>query len=687
MKKLFRWLLGTLLSVLLLIVLLLTVVIVFQIPLDLTRFKEPVESLMSKGLGRSVHIEKSIVISTSLNPYFTIEGLKIDNPEGFVTDNFLEMDLAKIQLELIPLLKRKVHISEIRVEGLHITLEESETGASNWVFGDKDTAPEATPPETEEKGNVNASKKAQKLAGDSLVVSKLNLQDIGVDFHRAGSKKTASFELKTCLGTMIPGEPLRLAIDGNLLDSSYTVDVSIASLEEFLSENTSWMEIKLAIAETEMNFSGNVDLVTAARSLVLQTTIQGDNLNSLNDLLQLDLPPFTSYKLETALYLQPNQYTMEKMTVKTATSSLEGSAKIVTSDTMTTVDLTFRSPQVQLDDFIFDDWAWISEEPEKNGAVETDEKKSEETAVAEKTEDKEKRQKNKKLLDPEMLEKFDCTLAIDAEKVLSGEDLLGSGQLKVTLKEGRIKVDPLMFNIPGGNIGLMASIKPGAEKSDAELKVKIENFDIGIWVRRSKPGSDMGGLVNLDIDVTSSAATMSELLANGNGYFDFSGDLENFGAGIIDLWAVNLIAAIVSGADKSKSELNCAVGRWTVADGILEPEAFFIDTSKIRICADGKVDLREKTLYVKVKPEAKKAQFFSMATPLEVDGSFADINIGIGQGGIIGTAVNFIASPISVPLQRLVMPKIPADGSDVCGMLLGPENRENIVVPMCTPKK
>ena len=61
--------------------------------------------------------------------------------------------------------------------------------------------------------------------------------------------------------------------------------------------------------------------------------------------------------------------------------------------------------------------------------------------------------------------------------------------------------------------------------------------------------------------------------------------------------------------------------------------------------------------------------------------------VGIGQGGIIGTAVNFIVSPLSVPLQRVVMPKIPADGSDVCNMLLGPENRENIVVPMCTEKK
>lgn len=686
MKKLLRWLIGILLTVVVIVVALLAVVSVFQIPIDLSRFKEPVEVLASKALNRQVRIEKSIVISTSLNPYFTIGGLRIENPEGFTTDHFLSMDLAKIQVKLIPLLKRKVHITAIQVEGLDVKLEEAENGANNWVFDTNKETEKETPAKPEVKEEGKAPKKGLELAGDSLVVSKLDFKDIDVEFYRAGSKEPSRFELKTCLGKMLPNEPLQLDIDGALLESDYTVGVTIASLEQLLSENKSWMEIKLVVAETEMNFSGNVDLATAARSLDLQTTIQGENLTSLNDLLQLDLPPFTSYSLETALHLQPNQFELKKLTVKTGSSSLEGSAKIVKAESMTTVDAKFRSPLVQLDDFIFDDWSWTNEDAPKDPPAEVGEKEAKKRTASEEADKKENGLHNKKLADPEMLAKFDCTLAIDAEKVLSGEDLLGSGELKVTLKEGRIKIDPLVFNVPGGKIGMMASIKPGTEKSDAELKVKMKNFDIGIWVRRKKPESDMGGLVDLDIDVTSSAATMSEMLENGNGYFDFSGNLENFSSGIVDLWAVNLVAAIVSGADKSKSELNCAVGRWTVTDGILEPEAFFIDTSKIRICADGKVDLREQTLHVKVKPEAKKAQFFSLATPLEVKGSFADINVGVGQGGIIGTAVNFIASPVSVPLQRMVMPKIPADGSDVCGMILGAENRE-VVVPMCSVKK
>ena len=83
------------------------------------------------------------------------------------------------------------------------------------------------------------------------------------------------------------------------------------------------------------------------------------------------------------------------------------------------------------------------------------------------------------------------------------------------------------------------------------------------------------------MDLKSSAESFDKLMANGNGHFDFSGRLENLKAGIINLWAVNVIAAIVSKEDEYASKINCVVGRWTMKDGLLTPEVFLIDASKI----------------------------------------------------------------------------------------------------------
>ena len=75
-------------------------------------------------------------------------------------------------------------------------------------------------------------------------------------------------------------------------------------------------------------------------------------------------------------------------------------------------------------------------------------------------------------------------------------------------------------------------------------------------------------------------------------------------------------------------------------------------------------------------PTPKKAEYFSLATPVEVTGKFTDFGVGIQAGGLAGTVVKFIASPVTATLQRLVGKELPADGKDVCGMSIGPGNRE-----------
>jgi uncharacterized protein involved in outer membrane biogenesis len=203
----------------------------------------------------------------------------------------------------------------------------------------------------------------------------------------------------------------------------------------------------------------------------------------------------------------------------------------------------------------------------------------------------------------------------------------------------------------------------------------MEKFDFGVLVRRLNPKADMGGILNLDVDLKSSADSFDKLMANSNGYFDFSGRLENLKAGIIDLWAVNLIAAVVTREDENASRINCAVGRWTMKDGLLEPDVFMIDTTKIRICAKGQVNFKKETIDLKMAPTPKKSEFFSLATPIEVRGKLADFGVGIQPGGLFGTTIRFIASPVTVPLSRLFSKELPADGGDVCGMAIGPENR------------
>jgi uncharacterized protein involved in outer membrane biogenesis len=664
-----RWILyilGGFITGLLLIILLLAIV---RIPIDLTDHKQVVESAGSLALGRSVKVDDKIVITTSLQPIFSLEGLRISNPKNFGKGDFLRMKTAEFEIRVLPLLLGKVKIAKFSVKGLAVMLRENKSGAVNWSSQEsKKTKTEPSPPPQP------AGKEPElELTSDSLVLTKLDLEDISVDYRRPGLPEPLLFKIDKCTGTMLPGQPFILAMTGKLLSEPYATEIEISSLQELVEESRTRMEINTEIAKTRFDFGGSVDLASALRSLQLNAAVSGEHLNSLNGLLDLDLPPLKAYKAAGELSLQRDRLELTNLILQVGKSKLTGKMTADRSRGKPDVAVELISPLIQLNDFDVGDWS-----PEKRDADQPDNiaKKDEKPTSAESgNKDAVPEDSVEELLSPEVLARFNVRLNVEAEKVISGADQLGSGVLTATLKDGRFALDPVQLNVPGGSFNMAATLIPDPRAPEASVRMEMKKFDFGILVRRTKPRADMGGTINLDVDLKSSADSFEKLMASSNGYFDFSGRLENLKAGIIDLWAVNVIAAIATGKDNKPSEINCVLGRWTMKEGMLKPEIFLIDTTKIRICGKGQVDFKKETIDLKMAPRPKKPEFFSLATPIEVKGNFADFGVGIQAGGLFGTSIRFITSPVVVPLKRLFTRDLPTDGEDVCSLPIGPQNR------------
>lgn len=221
----------------------------------------------------------------------------------------------------------------------------------------------------------------------------------------------------------------------------------------------------------------------------------------------------------------------------------------IATDKRPEVVIDLRSPRIQINDFIFPDWSPRANITDTNQQPKTIDESEETTSPQDTT----ATQSIAKLMAPESLKRLNARLQISAKQVLSGEDQLGSGHLTIELKEGRITVDPLELNLPGGSLRYAVSIKPDPKKSNAWMRAKIENFDFGVLVHRVNPTSNMGGTLDLDVELKTEAATLNDIMANGNGHFDFSAHPKNFRAGILDLWAVNLLVTVVARSDKDQS--------------------------------------------------------------------------------------------------------------------------------------
>ena len=102
--------------------------------------------------------------------------------------------------------------------------------------------------------------------------------------------------------------------------------------------------------------------------------------------------------------------------------------------------------------------------------------------------------------------------------------------------------------------------------------------------------------------------------------------------------------------------------------GKLTQKKLVIDTSQMRVTGKTSIDLAKQELQMRLQPQAKTAQFLSLATPLEVKGSFSDFSVGPNAGDVMQTIARFITSIFWVPIQRLLSDKVPDDGRDVCGV-------------------
>jgi len=130
---------------------------------------------------------------------------------------------------------------------------------------------------------------------------------------------------------------------------------------------------------------------------------------------------------------------------------------------------------------------------------------------------------------------------------------------------------------------------------------------------------------------------------------------------------VNLFVALLPTIDpKNQSKVNCAIGRFTLTDGKLNQRQFVIDTTKVRVTGNTDIDLAKETLHMRLQPQAKTAQFLSLATPIEVKGGFDKFSIGPNAGDVLETIVRFATSVVWVPIKRFFSEKVPEDGADIC---------------------
>ncbi|EKD34122.1 MAG: AsmA [uncultured bacterium] len=109
-------------------------VMLMPVLINVQRFVPEIEEKIREVTGRSFSIGPDLGLS--FFPWLSISfsGMKLGNPPGFISDEFVKIDSFEARIRLLPLLKKKIEISRFVVGGLDVNLEKNNDGKINWEF-------------------------------------------------------------------------------------------------------------------------------------------------------------------------------------------------------------------------------------------------------------------------------------------------------------------------------------------------------------------------------------------------------------------------------------------------------------------------------------------------------------------------------------------------------------------------
>ena len=378
---------------------------------------------------------------------------------------------------------------------------------------------------------------------------------------------------------------------------------------------------------------------------------------ALDALLEASLPPWGPYALTARLRFPKRGYEVSTMRLALGESVLDGKGSLDTARTPPKLDVSLAAERIQLDDFPVGDWSPFGERTGPGSPMTVESARQAVAGGARRVH---------AIFSRELLRMGDADVDVAVKRVVSGKDELGRGRFVTTVAKGRATIGPVEVESAAGAARGSLAYEPRERDVLVDARVKVDRFDYGMLARRIRPGSDLDGAVSLDLRLDATAPRLSAALATGSGRLDFAVWPERLQAGAFDLWAANMLFRLLPIVDTSASPVNCAVGQFDLEHGKLQSVRLVIDTINTRTEGSGRADLGTSEVRLRFVPRAKVPQFFSLATPVEVGGTFDDYRFGVRPVDALGTAARWVTSPVVVPIQRLVGERVPADGRDVC---------------------
>jgi uncharacterized protein involved in outer membrane biogenesis len=264
----------------------------------------------------------------------------------------------------------------------------------------------------------------------------------------------------------------------------------------------------------------------------------------------------------------------------------------------------------------------------------------------------------------DVLRTFDLALDIRLDE-LDGVSLdVDSANLRASLADGLLTVEPLQFNFVGSSVTMRFSID--ARSPDAKIRyfATIDDLDLGDLFGQLDTNIPIDGELDMIVNLQAEGDTPHALAESLHGEVDLAIERGHIRSRAFAFTALDLGSWLFARSTRrGYSELNCFVLRFDVVEGLADTETLFLDTANVQMFGDGNVNLGPETIHMEMDPRPKTRRIATLTTGFTIDGPLASPSVQVSVGGAaLRTIGEIVLTPINL-LGRL-LPFVNDRGAD-----------------------
>ena len=250
----------------------------------------------------------------------------------------------------------------------------------------------------------------------------------------------------------------------------------------------------------------------------------------------------------------------------------------------------------------------------------------------------------------------DAELTLKIGSLRTGELTLSDLSATAQLADGTLRLDPLDAVLADGALSAKLLVIASDAVPTQALKATWRGADFGKLARTLHGSDTLEAKGDAAVDLTASGASPRDMLASLGGIAWITSKDGKIANEDWELIAEDLATKFLPFLEGTgRGTLNCAVGRWTVKRGVAETAVLMIDSDRVTVGGEGRIDLARETLDMRLTPNPKDASLVSLATPVLITGPIADptiapdpVAVAKGVGSLVGGAA--LAGPLALML-------------------------------------